>query len=416
MSEHARLSPSGAERWMTCAGAPRMEDRFPNETSEFAAEGTAAHEVRELCLTSGRDVQDFVGEIIVADDMQFEVTQDWVGWLQPGIDRIRESKAAWVFEHRTDMEPWIPEGFGTLDAGGILPKLYIIDDLKFGAGVRVDAERCKQLMIYALGFWQNYARHKSKATEFLLRIDQPRVEGRGSEWKISLVDLLAFGEDVKVAVARVEEADAAPEAELINYLQPSVKGCQFCRAAKNAACPKLDAFVLDLLGLKIADLNTLKKRAPTMATIDEMTPERKSYVLEHRSMISSWLSNLHAAHLDTAIKGGPTPGLKAVPTEGNREWISEVEAEAFWRGKIPDKDLYVRKLKSPTQLEVIAGTRNWAKAQGLIHRPEGKPALVPLSDKRPALIPLLELLDDVDDDGDDLIGLETQTAELDDLI
>jgi hypothetical protein len=402
---------------MVCFGAPRMEDRFDDVTSIYSSEGTAAHTVRERCLTEGIDVQDLVGEWIPADDLFFEVTPEWVAHLQPGIDRIRESRATWVFEHRVTMDPWIPGGFGTLDAGGIAPKEITIDDLKFGAGVPVDAEGNKQEMIYGLGFWKNYAQGKTNATEFLLRIDQPRVAGRGSEWRVSLEDMLKFGEEVEAAVERVAEADAADEADLLDYLHPTVKGCQFCRAARNSGCRKLNAFVLDLLGLEFTDLTTLRKRDPKLADIDEMTPERRSYVLMHKQLISSWLSNLSGTQLDEALRGGETPGFKAVATLGDRTWTDEAEAEAYWRGKIPDKDLYTRNMKSPAQLEIIAGTRNWKKAEHLIHRPDGRPALVPVSDKRDALIPLVNLLEDLDldDNDDDLLG-RTLQPELDDLI
>ena len=142
MTAHHRHSPSGAEGWFLCPGMLNKSDGLPDETSEFSSEGTAAHTVRERCLTEGIDVQDLLGEWIEADGLWFEVVNEWVNYLQPGIDRIREAKGFnWVFEHRTEMDPWIPGGFGTLDAGGISKDLIILDDLKFGRGVIVSAEK-----------------------------------------------------------------------------------------------------------------------------------------------------------------------------------------------------------------------------------------------------------------------------------
>jgi hypothetical protein len=394
---------------MVCAGKPRMEERFPNESSEFSSEGTAMHSVREMCLTTGRDVQEFVGELIGADELFFEVTDEWVTWLQPGIDRIREAKGfTWVFEYRTEMGPWIEGGFGTLDAGGISPELIIIDDLKGGRGIRVDAVSNKQLMIYALGFWMNYARHLTKAKKFLLRIDQPRVPGGGSEWEVTLDELLVFAEEVAAAAIATLDPDAP--------LQPSVKGCQFCRAASNAACYALDQFVLDLLGMNLEDLDAARTKEPKLNEYDKLAPERRSYVLKHAALIRKWLAGFHEAALDDAMRGLPVPGFKPVATQGDRAWVSEEAAEEYWKSKMPAKDIYVQRLKSPTQMETAAGTRNWSKAQDLIHRPEGKPALVPESDKRDALIPLLDLLDDLTDGLDDLAVTETTVDDLDDLI
>ncbi len=419
MTAHHRHSPSGAEQWFACPGSLNKSDGLPDETSEYSSEGTAAHAVRERCLTEGMDVQELVGEWIPADGLFFEVTAEWVHWLQPGIDRIREAKGfTWAFEHRTEMDPWIPGGFGTLDAGGISKDLIIIDDLKFGRGVIVEAERNKQLMIYALGFWMNHARHLAKAKRFLLRIDQPRVTGCGSEWETTLDELLAFAEELEAAVIRTLDPDAP--------LNPGPKQCQFCRASRNLKCEVQDQFILELLGLTFDDLDN-EEKLKLIAT-DGMTPERRSQIIKHASMISSWVNNVKAVSLQAAIHGQPDPGFKAVATEGDRAWRSEQEAAEFWAGKMPDKDLYTRKLKSPAQMELVAGTRNWAKAQELIHRPEGKPALVPESDKRPALVPLDELLDalpDMEDDDqglDDLLGdcttdaPTTETSVYDDLI
>lgn len=409
---------------MVCHGAPRMEDRFPEETSEYSSEGTAAHTVRENCLREGRNVEEFVGEKIEADGLLFEVTPDWVDFLQPGIDRIREFKGEWVFEHRVEMEPWIPEGFGTLDAGGISDDLIILDDLKFGRGVLVQAENNKQLMIYAIGFWMNYARHRTKATRFLLRIDQPRVAGKGSEWEVSLDELLKFAEEVAASAIATLDPDAP--------LVPSPAGCQFCRASRNSACYALDQFVLSLLGLSLEDLDKQRTQEPIMIEYDKLDPERRSYVLTHTGMIRSWLNNLHGSALTDAQTGQDVPGFKAVATLGDRSWSSEAEAEAFFKGKVPAKDVYTQKLKSPAQMERVVGTRTWKKAEELIVRPDGKPALVPESDPRPALIPLQDLLDDLDDDDpaenmlgdlddlDDLLGVESaddgQDDDLDDLI
>lgn len=406
MSEHHRHSPSGAEAWFACPGMLAKCDGLPDETSEYSSEGTAAHAVRERCLIEDRDVQDFVGDWIEADGLYFEVTPEWVGWLQPGIDRIREAKGfTWMFEHRTQMDPWIPGGFGTLDSGGISKDLIVIDDLKFGKGIPVEAELNKQLMIYALGFWMNYARHHTKAKRFLLRIDQPRVSGRGTEWETTLAELLAFAEELEAAVKRTMDPDAP--------LVPGPKQCQFCRASRNLKCEVQDAFVLELLGLTFDDLDNPEKLK--LIATDGMTPERRAKVIANASLISSWVSNVKGISLQEALNGETIPGFKAVATEGDRTWTSEQQAEEFWKGKVPDKDLYVKRLKSPAQMETIAGTRTWAKAQDLIHRPEGKPALVPESDKRPALVPLTALLDELpdmdDDEGlEDLLGDSTTDA------
>ena len=51
---HATLSASGAKRWMSCTPSARLEQQFPNEQSEYAAEGSHAHAIADLRL--GRQI------------------------------------------------------------------------------------------------------------------------------------------------------------------------------------------------------------------------------------------------------------------------------------------------------------------------------------------------------------------------
>ena len=45
---HALLSASGAHRWLVCTPSAKLEEQFPDSTSEAAREGTLAHELAEL--------------------------------------------------------------------------------------------------------------------------------------------------------------------------------------------------------------------------------------------------------------------------------------------------------------------------------------------------------------------------------
>ena len=45
MSEHAKLSPSGSARWLSCPGSYWLSEQAPQQPSSAAAdEGTDAHE------------------------------------------------------------------------------------------------------------------------------------------------------------------------------------------------------------------------------------------------------------------------------------------------------------------------------------------------------------------------------------
>ena len=47
---HAILSASGAHRWLLCTPSARLEEQFPDTTSDAAKEGTLAHELAEMKL------------------------------------------------------------------------------------------------------------------------------------------------------------------------------------------------------------------------------------------------------------------------------------------------------------------------------------------------------------------------------
>ena len=47
---HAILSASSSKQWLNCPPSARLRERFPEETSEAAAEGTLAHRFCELKL------------------------------------------------------------------------------------------------------------------------------------------------------------------------------------------------------------------------------------------------------------------------------------------------------------------------------------------------------------------------------
>lgn len=389
MGAHAPFAPSGFERVMLCPGSLLAERAFPDYTTEYAAEGTFAHTIRELCLNHDLDVEDFLGYTGSADGYEFTVEKDMVRFLQPGIDRIREFGGTWFFETRVSAEKWVKDMWGTLDAGGFDDELIIIDDLKYGRGYRVDAFRCVQLMLYAIMFWHQVARHKTKARKFLLRIDQPRMPGGTSEWYTTLDELLAFMDDAVEAAKRALDPDAPRHA--------SPAACKFCRCAANADCYALDAYVLDLLGLTFDQID-YQVGPIYMPKPERIDPLRRQTLLENSKVIESWLKGIYAASLGEAVSGGKTPGYKAVETLGDRQWADEEEAEQFLLSKLPKAECYKSTLLSPAQAENKLGTRNWKKAEELIIRSPGRPALVPVSDPRPALIPAVNLFDEYPSD------------------
>lgn len=161
---------------------------------------------------------------------------------------------------------------------------------------------------------------------------------------------------------------------------------------------------------------------------ERLSVERLAVLLQNAKLVKNTLEkyeNRGRQELEEARVDSATLGMKLVAGAGRRNWRNEAEAEKFLTSKLPRKtDAFNQKLISPAEAENILGTRNWAKAQELIEVSEGKPLLVPLSDKRQELIPVTNLLDDLPDDGleeilDDLIGdepIEAESVDADSLI
>lgn len=386
---HTSRSPSGADRWMTCPGSVAAEAPFPDVRTEWAAEGTVLHEIAEQCLDFGLEPYDFVGRTMSADGFTFEITRDMAECMVPGLDFLREQPGEVVIEHRVDLGAWLPGEAGTLDVGIITDDQITVFDWKFGRGISVSPISNRQLMLYALGFWDNVARHKTKAKDFRIIVEQPRIPGAGGEWLCSLDELIMFGEEAVAAHAATFDPNAPRAA--------SEKACQFCKAAMNDACDEYARFNLELMALKFEDLDG--DEPPELPDPEEWTPERRAYVARHAGFFRKFMDRVHSGVLAEALSGKPTPGMKAVNgRRGARQWGDAKQAEKYLRRALGVRNAYETKLKSPAQAENELSTRQWAHAQKMITQPEPKPALVPESDTREAIAPVTDHFNDETDD------------------
>lgn len=395
---HAKISPSALSRIINCVGSVNFIEAMdePDSAGVFADQGTILHSFAEDCLTNGKDPFDLIGEQRTYNGYSYELTEDDAEGIQRGLDIIDEIPGKLLVETRVDIGRWMPGQFGTTDISVIGKKRVTIADWKFGFNA-VSAIENEQLMAYALGIWDNHAQHiipESLWDEviFKLFIFQPRAPGGGSEWEISLSDLLKFGKKLRALLVKVSDPDAPRCAGLW-----CEKG--YCPGVKGLRCPEYNAFNLNLIVNEFADLDEEIEDGVPMRLPVALTPERRSHILTHKPLLEKWLERLHASALDDALKGLPTPGLKAVDGRSPaRKWTDKLEAEEVLTLMAPPKKVFSRRIITPTQAEKILSPADYNRLGALIDKGEKKPSLVPVEDARPALRTIDDMFEDDPDE------------------
>lgn len=360
MIAHAKLSASGAERWMNCAGSVAAESGMADKSSPFADEGSAAHELAEKTLLTGNQCADHVG-VVFDDYPDWPVTAEMADYVQVYVDYVRAIGGLMDVEVRCDYSDWVPGGFGTSDAVNIVGDTLHITDLKYGKGVPVHAEENKQAMLYALGVYADM-RDFATLSSVKIAIVQPRLD-HISEWVISIEDLLKFG---AYASSRAEEAltDDAPRTA-------GEKQCQWCKA--KATCPELQRLT-DATVMQFFDNQT-----------DELSDAQLREAMANKKLIISWLDSVEAYIKERLANGEAFEGYKLVSGRSSRSWADDASAEALLTELIGADDIHTKKLISPAQAEKKLGKSRAAELADAIAVSTGAPTLAPESDKRPAI-------------------------------
>lgn len=376
---HARLSASGAVRWMACPGSVRVEAALPDETSTYAEEGTVAHEVGALCLRTGDVAANYVGNVFATKDgeistltdgadREYEVDEEMVESVQLYLDYVRQQPGTLVIEQRVDYSPWVPDGFGTADAVILHDGTACVVDLKYGKGVRVDAEDNPQIMLYALGALNEFG-FAFDIDKFKLVIVQPRLD-HISEWTVSREDLENFGAWASKCAERAL-ADDAP-------LTPSEKACKFCRARGSCKALAEHAYALACDGFEAIG-GPVETRDPAI-----LTPHELSALLNDIDILDGWAAAVRGHAVAMLMRGETVPGFKLVEGQSRRQWDDEEAAGRALARKLGAKEAFVKKLIPITQAEKLLGKGDTLVAKYTI-KPPGKPTLAPESSPKPAL-------------------------------
>lgn len=264
-----------------------------------------------------------------------------------------------LVEQHLDFSRWVPEGFGTGDCLIVADDTLSVIDYKHGLGVLVEAEKNPQMMCYALGaldlFDGIYDIQKVSMTIF-----QPRRENV-STYTLPKEELLQWAETV-----------LKPTAELAAKGEGEYKAGDHCRFCKiRATCRKRAEYNLELAKYDFAMPSTLED------------PEMEA-ILAKADELVSWVGDVKDYALQQALSGKTWAGWKVVEGRSNRRYVNEeaVAAKVEEAGYSP----YEKKLLGITALTKLLGKRRFDELlTDLIEKPQGKPVLVPKTDKRPAM-------------------------------
>ena len=368
MRAHAKLSASGAHRWMSCPASVRVESDLPDRTSPFAQEGSAAHELAERCLSTDTDATAHVGAVF-DDYPDYPVTDEMARYVQTYVDYVRELPGHHFIEQRVDFSEWVPGGFGTSDAISIHDGTAYVVDLKYGRGVTVDAERNPQAMLYALGVLNDYS-YLFDIQQFCVAVVQPRL-GHISEWSISREDLLAWAEQTQQHAIATERDDAP--------FVPGESQCRFCKA--KPTCRALAEHNLQLAteGFESLEVHREPKKPDTLTNTDIAA------LLPHLDILTSWAKSVESHAQSVLETGGEIPGYKLVEGRSVRKWRNEEDAEAALRKRLKVGEIFTKKLITPPAAEKLLGKTHAVISEHVI-KPAGRPTIAPDSDKRPAVV------------------------------
>lgn len=372
---HALLSPSSSHRWINCTPSARLEEGVPDKGSVYAEEGSCAHALCEFkllhylnvetggkyeqALKAARDEFEQGREKYSTDEMK-EATDLYVSVVwEKYRDALKSTADAQLFvEKRLDFTKYIPDSFGTADAIIIADGMMEVIDFKYGKGVEVSATENTQMMIYALGALDAYS------WEYDIRcvrmtIIQPRKQNI-SEYELSVDELDKWQEEKLTPAAR--------KANKGDGEQKPGEWCRFCKV--QAQCAKLAEQALSVHS---------EHKDKGLITAEQMPA-----ILEVIPTIKKWCTAVEESALARAIDGEEFEGWKIV--EGRS--IRVVSDSGLLGARLEEAgatDIYKPKeLRALGELEKLVGKKKFAElSDGCVIKPEGKPALVPLSDKRP---------------------------------
>lgn len=360
---HALLSASSSHRWLNCPPSARLSENYEDKSSDFAAEGTDAHELCEYKLKKalGQRAENPTENLIWYNEEMEECASGYSEYVMELIAQAKKNCADPVvlIEQRLDYSKYVTDGFGTGDCVIIADGTLNIVDYKHGKGVEVSALDNPQMKLYALGALEIFDSIYD-IENITMTIYQPRIANI-STCSIPRDELIDWAEKV-----------LKPTAELAFNGKGEFRcgdWCRFCKA--RAQCRERANANLELAKYDFAE--------PLLLSDDEVEE-----ILDKIDRLVSWVNDIKEYALKAALNGKQWKNRKLVEGRSIRKYTDE--AMAALAVKNAGYEPYEKKLLGITEMQKMLGKEQFNKILGdFVKKPKGKPTLVPMSDKRKAI-------------------------------
>ena len=231
---HAVLSASSSARWLACPPSAQLCAALPDTVTDYALEGTCAHELAEYKVQKllGNPAFNPTENLDFYDAEMEDCTDSYAQYIAEQLANLQEPIV--LVEQRLDFSRYVPSGFGTGDCVIVADDVLTVIDFKYGKGVAVSADHNSQMMLYALGALQLFDALYDIA-EIRMVIFQPRIQSV-SECVMPISELLHWAETELKSIA---ELASKGEGDFC-----AGEHCRFCKV--KATCRKRAEYNLQL--------------------------------------------------------------------------------------------------------------------------------------------------------------------------
>lgn len=362
---HAILSPSSSERWLNCTPSARLADAAGSKTSEYAEEGTTAHELAERvlgCWSDGTflpecDELPVPGNIAsnkyYSEEMK-EAISHYVDFVTGEFYEMQKGpfggSVTMYLEEKLDISGYAPGSFGSADVSLVSEQMLHIIDLKYGKGVKVPAES-PQFKMYALGVLAKFGGPKVKRIR--MSVAQPRLR-HFETIEVDVKGLLDWAE--KVLRPKANLAYEGKGEQVVG------SWCQFCPVKATCRAQKNEI------------IKDFEDHPDTLIMTDEEIIEMIGKIDRYKS----WLESINQYAYTEAMKGKKWDGYKLVEGRSARKIVDPDKVrDKLLKTYLEDEVLNIS-LKGITDLEKLMGKKVFAAEIGeYVKSQPGAPKLVP---------------------------------------